>query len=158
MNTTEHPPVDPEDAPTAHDLETARIDALVGEWLSLPVVAEKLGTAVTSIRNALGDRRIVGMRRGERNVFAIPAAFLVPSHLSNPADVKTPRLTPEGAEKIIILPSLKGTVILLGDQGLSDDEIIAWLFSEDEMLGETPMAALLAGRKSAVRRAAQSLG
>lgn len=158
MNTTEQNPLDPADAPTAHDLETARIDALVGEWLSLPVVAEKLGTSISSVRNALSERRIVGMRRGERKVFAIPAAFLVPSHLSNPADVKQVRLTADGSEKVIILPSLKGTVILLGDLGLTDEEIVSWLFSDDAMLGETPMAALRAGRKSAVRRAGQALG
>ena len=113
---------------------------------------------MSSVRNALSDRRIVGMRRGERNVFAIPAAFLVPSHLSNPADVKKVRLTADGVEKIIIMPALKGTVILLGDLGLTDEEIVAWLFTEDAMLGETPMEALRTGRKSAVRRAGQALG
>jgi Rv2175c C-terminal domain of unknown function len=145
-------------AQAADALETARIDTLVGAWLSLPIVAERLGTVVSSVRNALGDRRIVGMRRGERKVFAIPEAFLIPAHMSNPADVKEPVHTESGEDKIIILPSLKGTIILLGDLGLSDREIVDWLFSVEDVLGETPMAALLTGRKSAVRRAAQSLG
>lgn len=142
----------------AQALENARIDALVGDWLSLPVVAERLGTTANSVRNALSDRRIVGMRRGERAVFTIPETFLVPAHMSNPANVTPVRYTATGDEKIIIMPSLKGTIILLGDLGLNDTEIIAWLFTAESSLGETPIAALRAGRKSAVRRAAQGLG
>ncbi|MEP7764164.1 Rv2175c family DNA-binding protein [Sanguibacter sp. 25GB23B1] len=149
------PQPDPADVPEVPD--TSHIEALVGEWLSVPAVAELLGTAVTSVRSALSDRRIVGMKRGERRIFSVPASFLVPKHLSNPANVK-PVTVPEGtAEQIIILPSLQGTIIMLSDSGLTDAEILEWLFSEEAMLGQTPVAALLAGRKSAVRRAAQAV-
>lgn len=142
----------------ADSLQTARIDALVGDWVNVPAVADRLGTKVTSVRSALSDRRIVGMKRGERNIFSVPEQFLVPVHLSNPADRK-PVQVPEGeSEQIIILPALKGTIIQLADVGYADPEIIEWLFTVEEALGETPMAALRAGRKSAVRRAAQGLG
>ena len=143
---------------SAQSLQTARIDALVGDWVNLPGVADRLGTKVTSVRSALSDRRIVGMKRGERNIFSIPEQFLVPAHLSNPADRK-PVEIPEGeSEQVIILPALKGTIIQLADVGYSDPEIIEWLFTVEESLGETPMSALRGGRKSAVRRAAQGLG
>ena len=149
MTNPEHQP----QPDSATDPQTARIDALVGDWVNLPGVADRLGTKVTSVRSALTDRRIVGMKRGERNIFSIPEQFLVPAHLSNPADRK-PVEVPEGeSEQVIILPALKGTIIQLADV-----EIIEWLFTVEESLGETPMAALRGGRKSAVRRAAQGLG
>ncbi|WP_245862082.1 Rv2175c family DNA-binding protein [Sanguibacter antarcticus] len=153
MNSTDPMP-QPDDTDTP---DTTQIDALVGDWLSVPAVAELLGTAVTSVRSALSDRRIIGMKRGERRIFSVPACFLVPKHLSNPANVK-PVAVQEGAqEQIIILPALQGTIIMLSDSALTDTEIIEWLFSEEAMLGQTPVAALLAGRKSAVRRAAQAV-
>ncbi len=55
------------------------------------------------------------------------------------------------------LPSLRGTILSLLDAGFTEDEAVAWLFAENDELGETPIAALLAGRKSAVRRATQGL-
>lgn len=143
------------DLPDAPD--TSHVEALVDEWLSVPAVAETLGTAVTSVRSALSDRRIVGMKRGDRRIFSVPASFLVPKHLSNPADVKPVSVPEGGQEQIIILPSLQGTIIMLSDSGLTDPEIIEWLFTDEAMLGSTPVAALLAGRKSAVRRAAQAV-
>ena len=153
MNNPEQQP-----QPDSNDPQTARIDALVGDWVNLPGVADRLGTKVTSVRSALSDRRIVGMKRGERNIFSVPEQFLVPAHLSNPADRKQVQV-PEGeSEQVIILPALKGTIIQLADLGYTDPEIIEWLFTVEESLGETPMAALRAGRKSAVRRVAQGLG
>lgn len=149
---------DPTPLPDAADTpDTSHIDALVGEWLTVPAVAELLGTAVTSVRSALGDRRIVGMKRGDRRIFSVPARFLVPRHLSNPANVKPVTVQEGGTEQVIILPSLQGTIIMLSDSGLTDVEILEWLFSEEAMLAQTPVDALLAGRKSAVRRAAQAV-
>ncbi|KIP52402.1 Rv2175c family DNA-binding protein [Leucobacter komagatae] len=55
------------------------------------------------------------------------------------------------------LPSLRGTLLVLLDAGFSDDEAMDWLFSVSEELGECPIDSLVDGRKSAVRRATQSL-
>lgn len=55
------------------------------------------------------------------------------------------------------LGSLRGTLLALLDAGFADDEAVAWLLEENDELGERPIAALLAGRKSAVRRATQAL-
>jgi excisionase family DNA binding protein len=56
------------------------------------------------------------------------------------------------------LSSIRGTLLLLLDIGLELDEAIAWLYDENDNLGETPIAALLKGHKAPVRRAAQTLG
>jgi hypothetical protein len=48
-------------------------------------------------------------------------------------------------------------VIVLQDAGFSDDEVIDWLLAEDDTLGRAPIASLLAGNKSEVRRLARTL-
>jgi hypothetical protein len=73
--------------------------------------------------------------------------------MANPADQKAD----DGSGKQIILPSLRGTVIALRDAQLDDAQIIEWLFSVEDSLGERPIDVLKAGNKSAVRRATQSL-
>ncbi len=131
------------------------LDALVGTWLSVPDFADRLGTAASNVRGALRDRRIVGVRRNGKQGYDVPEAFLVPFHLANAA---APLPAPEpGQEREIILPSLRGTVIVLSDAGLSDDDILRWLFTTEPALGEAPLTALRAGRKSAVRREAALL-
>ncbi|WP_454043626.1 Rv2175c family DNA-binding protein [Cellulosimicrobium sp. Marseille-Q8652] len=141
---------------TDHDATadpSAELDALVGEWLTLPDLAEALGTDVGRARRILQDRRVVGMRRGERATFQVPARFLVPLHLIEPANAKQP----SGDGRVGVLVSLQGTIAVLTDAGFRDEEIIGWLFRPEEELGESPMDALVAGRKAHVRRIAQSL-
>lgn len=53
-----------------------------------------------------------------------------------------------------ILESLKGTVTLLLDGGYALEEAVTWLLSVEESLGQSPVAALQAGRKHEVRRIA----
>jgi hypothetical protein len=122
---------------------TPDLDALVPEWLPLPDLADRIGVAFSQARNLVRDRHVVGVRRGERAVFQVPAAFLVPA---------------EGGGAEQVLPSLRGTVLVLADQGLPDEEIVEWLFAPHDALGTTPVEALRAGRKTEVRRAAQALG
>jgi hypothetical protein len=55
------------------------------------------------------------------------------------------------------LPSLRGTVFVLHDAGFSDDETIDWLLTPEETIGMAPIEALLAGRKSEVRRVARTV-
>jgi len=137
------------------DQPRSPLDDLVPAWLSVPEVAERLGTAPSNVRGAFASRRIVGSRPGGHQGFRVPEAFLVPAHLANAAD---PGPAPEpGHEKEVILPSLQGTIVQLHDAGLTDDEIVAWLFTTNDDLGTTPVQALRKGHKSAVRRAAQLL-
>lgn len=132
---------------------TSDLDLLVGSWLTVPDVAQMLGVDAGKVRRLLQERRLVGVRRGTPPVVSIPADCLVPGHLANPAAPDAPSEDRPWA----VLASLQGTLTVLGDDGFSDEETIAWLFSVDESLGVAPIVALRAGRKTEVRRIAQTL-
>lgn len=53
--------------------------------------------------------------------------------------------------------SLPGTLTLLADDGFEPDEAAAWLYTPQDELGETPMAAMLAGRHHRVNAIASTL-
>lgn len=133
----------------------------VGEWLTLPDLAEQLGIEPRRARQLIQEREVVGLRRGERNVLSVPARFLVPPHLANPANVVTEeRAEPDDVAsppRAVVLASLPGTISVLTDQRFTDEEIIEWLFSYESGIGAAPIDALRAGRKSEVRRVAQGL-
>jgi hypothetical protein len=113
------------------------LENLVGEWLTLPDLAEVLDVSIKKVHSLLDERAVVGSRVGEGNVRAVPAAFVLDGHL---------------------LDSLKGTISVLVDAGYGDEELIAWLFTPDESLPGTPVQALREGRKTEIRRRAQALG
>lgn len=112
------------------------LDALVGDWLTLPDAAELLGLDVGKVRRLLQDRNLVAVRRGERNVLSVPAALVVDA---------------------APLPELRGTLTVLADSGYDDEAAVRWLFTPDDSLPGTPVDALRAGRKTEVRRRAQAL-
>ncbi|PFG35474.1 hypothetical protein ATL41_0154 [Flavimobilis soli] len=128
----------------------------VGEWLTVPDVAELLGTDISKVRGLLHERKIVGVKRGERSIFQVPARFFVPAHMANPADVGPAPENPEDV-KHVVLAALPGTFVVLTDLGFSDEEIIDWLFTVEDSIGVAPIEALHQGRKSEVRRVAQAL-
>lgn len=103
-------------------------------WLTIPELAEVLDETPGRVRRLLDEHYLVGSRRN--GAFAVPAVFIV--------DARP-------------LSSLRGTVMVLQDAAFSDDEIIDWLLAEEESLGRSPIAALLAGHKSEVRRVARAL-
>lgn len=108
------------------------------EWLTLPQVAERLGCRLSAVRRMLADGQLLAARRGENAALSVPAVLL----------------GPDGP-----LPDLPGTVTVLADNGLRDDEALEWLFTADASLtGGSPIGALLAGHKTEVRRRAQALG
>ena len=78
--------------------------------------------------------------------------------------LSAPRLLPSAITRWLVvgsaflLASLHGTLIVLHDRGFTDDETIEWLLTPEESIGLAPIEALRAGRKSEVRRVAQSLG
>lgn len=125
------------------------LDALVGEWLPLPDVAERIGRDVGAVRRLVEDRSLLALRRGERGVLSVPAGFLV--------------RTDGGGWQVV--PALPGTLTLLADAGFSDEAAVRWLFTPDESLRglgtgpvrpSTPVEALAAGHKTEVRRRAQA--
>ncbi|MGB3184888.1 MAG: Rv2175c family DNA-binding protein [Ornithinimicrobium sp.] len=110
---------------------------LEGEWLSVPDIMERAGTPQATVRTWLADRDLIGMRRGPNHALMVPAAFVLPA---GP------------------LKSLRGTVSVLGDSGLSDPEILTWLGRSDDTLpGGSAIGGLLAGHKTEVRRRAMEL-
>ncbi|WP_448629278.1 Rv2175c family DNA-binding protein [Cellulomonas soli] len=128
------------------------LDQLVGEWLTVPDVAERLDLDVTKVHRQLQERRFVAVRRGERPVLSVPAAFFVAGHLANPAAPSKAQDAPAWT----VLAALQGTLSVLADVGFSDEGAIEWLFTPTESLGTSPIEALRAGRKTEVRRLAQA--
>jgi hypothetical protein len=118
------------DAPGDDDLEQ-----LVGEWLTVPDIGERLGLRLSDVRQLLVDRHLLGVRIGPRNVMSVPSKFV------NEAGP---------------LPELPGTFTVLRDGRMSDAEILRWLFTPDATLPVqgAPIDALLAGFKTEVRRRA----
>jgi hypothetical protein len=110
-------------------------DDLVVEWLSLPEVAARLSLPIGRVKQLLRDRKLIAVTRpgGER---AIPAAFI------------------DGAQ---IVKGLPGTLTVLFDCGFGDVEALRWLFTADDTLPGTPIAALYARRGTEVNRRAQAL-
>lgn len=122
-------------AGTGSDPASDSLDALVGSWLSVPEAAQRQGVPMGTVRNQLKDRLLVAVRRGPNNAISIPEVFV----------------TGDGPR-----PELRGTIIVLGDGGMDDEEIVRWLFTAQEALpaNGTPMGSLLAGHKTEIRRRA----
>jgi len=130
-------PADPaDDADEAG--EVAAVEALVGEWLYLPDIAERYAVPLSRVRRFLADRDLLAVRVGPNRARGVPAGFLGDAG---------PR------------PELRGTFTVLADGGMSDLEIIRWLHTVDPSLpgGGSPLDALRAGFKTEIRRRAQAL-
>ena len=110
------------------------------EWLSVPEFAERIRSTPSQVRDKLRDGALLAMRRGENNAWYLPAEFIVMG---------------DHAEHII--PTLKGTITLLHDMALTDDEALHWLLTTHDELGAPPLQVLREGQRAAVRRAAQTL-
>lgn len=110
------------------------LEELVGDWLTVPDVAERLGVPLSTVRRMVEDRELLAARLGERRVVHVPARFL---------DEKA-------------MQHLKGTFTVLGDGGMDDEDILRWLFTPDATLPVegAPIDALASGYKTEVRRRA----
>ncbi len=113
------------------------IDALITTWLPLSDVADRLGVDVSRVRQLVREHQLVATRRGEGNTLQVPAALL-------------------DGDKVI--KGLAGTLTLLADAGFSDGEVLRWLFTVDDSLPGSPVAALRENRGAEVKRRAQALG
>ncbi len=110
-------------------------DTLVGEWLSLPDVAGRLGIPAGRVKQLLRDRKLLAVTRPAGGV-AVPAAFL------------------DGHQ---IVKGLCGTLTLLFDCGFGELEALRWLFTADDSLPGTPIVAIVEHRGTEVNRRAQAL-
>ena len=105
-----------------------------GEWLSVPDVSELLGLSPGKVHRLVEEKTLLGVKKD--GVFRIPALFV------------------NGNEP---LKDLRGTAVVLIDGGFSEDAAIEWLLADNVDLGVSPVDALYQGRKTEVRRLAQSL-
>jgi hypothetical protein len=118
----------------------AELRELVGEWLPLPDVAERLDRDIMKTRRLVADGELAATRID--GIVKVPAAFLV-----------------DGPDGTVPLPELRGTLTVLADAGFSTAEAVRWLFTPDPTLTEgRPVDTLRAGRKTEIRRRAQALG
>jgi len=110
---------------------TDQIDAV---WLTVPEVCERLGLTPGKVHRLVEDRALLGTKI--EGIFRIPDVFL------------------DGGEP---LKDLRGTVVVLLDGGFTDDDATRWLLEHNDALAVAPIDALRSGRKSEVRRLAQTL-
>ena len=116
--------------------KTVQTFALVGDWVTIPDIAEALDLKVTRVHNLISDGTLVALREPDTNVRKVHAIFLNGDH---------------------VLESLKGTLVVLKDAGFSDEEAITWLYTADDSLPGRPIDALINGQKTEIRRRAQAL-
>jgi Rv2175c C-terminal domain of unknown function len=114
----------------------AKTDALVGSWLNLPEVAERLAVEVTRVRQMVKEGQLIAVRRGENRVLQVPEEFIRDGR---------------------VVKGLVGTLTVLRDDGFSDEEALEWLFTADPTLPGTPVQALRENRGTEVKRRAQAL-
>lgn len=112
------------------------LDDLISDWLTLPDVAHRLDLEITQVRRLIDDGRLVDVRRGDPEVRSVPALLLLDGEIA---------------------PYLGGTIAVLRDGGFTDEELLAWLFTEDPTLPGRPIDHLRAGQRGEVRRRAQAL-
>ena len=106
------------------------------DLMTLPDAAQTLGVPRTRINQWIRDGVLLSVRdvAGER---CVPAAFI---------------------QQSAVVKGLPGVVTLLRDAGYADDEIITWLFRDDDSLPGTPIQALRENRGTEVKRRAQVSG
>ncbi len=131
---SESKPSETSQSETASENSVTAPGVTATEWLTMPDLVDVLDEALGRVRRLIDEHYLIGSRRS--GVFAVPSVFIV-----------------DGQP----LSSLRGTIIVLQDAGFSDDEVIDWLLAPEEELGRSPIDALLAGHKSAVRRVARTL-
>jgi hypothetical protein len=106
------------------------------EVLTFPDVAERLGVPVTRVHQFVRDGHLIAMRPAD-GPRGVPALFV---------------------QEGLIVKALPSVITLLRDARFADEEIIDWLYREDDSLPGTPIDALRANRGSEVKRRAQVAG
>ena len=105
------------------------------EMLTVPELAERLGTDVVHARTLLKEGGLLAVKRD--GVLVVPERQL------------------DGAEPV---KHLGAVLRLLRDAKYSEEEALAWISTEDESLPGSPLDALHENRATEVKRRAQALG
>lgn len=104
--------------------------------LTLPAAGRLLGVAQSRVVQHLRDDDLLAVRRDR--------AVVVPEVFLDPAEHR-------------VVKGLPGTIKVLLDGGWSREEVLAWLFTEDDSLPGTPVEALAGNRGKEITRRAQAL-
>lgn len=104
-------------------------------FVPVPQIAAQLGIVVTKVHQLIREGQLLAVR--VQGVLRVPAEFI------------------DGTEVVKGLPA---TITLLRDGRFSDEEILDWLYTEDDSLPGTPIQALQENRGREVHRRAQVAG
>ncbi|GAB3676144.1 Rv2175c family DNA-binding protein [Actinocorallia lasiicapitis] len=113
-----------------------QLDALVGDWFTLPAAGEALGVSTSRVKQWVKEGKLFAAYRQGGGGPQVPAAFIL--------DGET-------------VKGLSGTLTLLADAGFDQAETLRWLFTDDETLPGSPVQALRENRGTEIRRRAQAL-
>ena len=112
------------------------LSPLSADVATLPVaeVATRMSIPVSRVHQHVRDGQLLAVRR--EGTWVVPEDFL---------------------DGDAVVKGLSGTITVLRDGGYSDEEILRWLFAEDDSLPGTPVSSLRAGRHREVKRRAQAM-
>ncbi|WP_445227820.1 Rv2175c family DNA-binding protein [Corynebacterium sp. H128] len=116
--------------PSAHDVLSAD-----EPLLTIPEFADRMGVVVTRVFHLLRERQLIAVNRD--GVKYLPERFL--------------------AEDGHLVKFVPGVIALLSDGGYTDEEIIGYLFTDDDSLPGRPVDALHGHLAREVMRRAQSM-
>lgn len=103
--------------------------------LSLTDAAKRLGVPLSRVEQMVRDHDLLAFKR--QRVPVVPEVFL----------------EDEGR----VLKGLPGLITLMRDGGYAEEEVLRWLFADDETLPGTPVEALHHDRGKEVTRRAQAM-
>jgi hypothetical protein len=116
-------------------LADADLAALVPEWLDWAETARRLGVTVAKVRTMIREHELAAAVPSPGAGQQVPADFL---------------------QDGVVVKGLPGLLTILHDGKYDDREIIAWLFTDDDLPGR-PIDALRENRGSEVKRRAQAM-
>lgn len=109
---------------------------LIDEWLDWKQAADELEVSVNKVRTWIREHHLAAavpvLGEGQK----VPAELILDGQ---------------------IVHGLPGLLTLLNDHGFSDQEMLEWIFTQDESLPGRPIDALRENRGSEVKRRAQVL-
>jgi len=103
--------------------------------IKLTEAARRLAVPITRAEQMVRDRDLLAFKRNR--VPVVPAVFV--------------------ADDARVLKGLPGTINVLRDGGYTEEEILRWLFADDDSLPGSPIAALVDNRGKEVTRRAQAM-
>ena len=104
--------------------------------VSVADAARRLRMPLSRLEQMLRDRELIAVKRSR--VPVVPEVFLEEANGR-------------------ILKGLPGTINVLRDGGYSEEEIVRWLFTDDDSLPGRPVDALRAQRSKEITRRAQAM-